>query len=631
MHAVIIAAGKATRMAPHSFITPKSLMEIESGLPIIKFVIEQLRKAGIQDIVVVVRKENSHHFNKITDGFKIVEIDCEEEFGNLYSALVGGRTINDGFLLLMSDHVFEVEMVRRILNKAEKTDKAFVLCLDKEPSLKAAEEGLKILIDGGKVAKTGKDLLPVYGIDTGIIYCGPRAISYLSEVAEKHGKNCSIKDALNLAVEKNDVDFVDVTGLLWQDVDTLEDLEKAREIYWEILRRDIAKTSDGIVSRYINRQISSRISIQLYRSGIFINPDIISITGFLIACIGGAAIILGHLIIGGLLVQASSIIDGIDGEIARLFKKPSIRGGVLDLLLDRIADIFIVIAIVVSSWPVGVLEGVASLMAAANVVLVNYATQLLEMNKVRVDAVRKIPATRDVRLIVIAICCIAGYPFLSIYYLAFMPLIYLAAGYILVLKMHEAGRGFVHRKRSWSIWPYIPAGIGIKTSINSIVQNGLRLLFAMLITHLLLPPFSDVVVIQRPIELSLGIFIPIIEASIIIYLGSKILISSGVVIEYVSLRLVERLKITSYLIREIIKDLTYLFFSAILWSYSWHFAEIPVIGPYIIKLIIPTISILIIYVVYRVTKRIYNTYREVLEEKARNIEIKSNHSYNNTQ
>jgi choline kinase/phosphatidylglycerophosphate synthase len=623
MHAVIIAAGKATRMAPHSFVTPKSLMEIESGLPIIKFVIEQLRKAGIQDIVVVVRKENSHHFNKITDGFKIVEIDYEEEFGNLYSALVGGRTINDGFLLLMSDHVFEVEMVRRILNKAEKTDKAFVLCLDKEPSLKAAEEGLKILIDGGKVAKTGKDLLPVYGIDTGIIYCGPRAISYLSGVAEKHGKNCSIKDALNLAVEKNDVDFVDVTGLLWQDVDTLEDLEKAREIYWEILKRDIAKTSDGIVSRYINRQISSRISIQLYRSGIFINPDIISITGFLIACIGGAAIILGHLIIGGLLVQASSIIDGIDGEIARLFKKPSIRGGVLDLLLDRIADIFIVIAIVVSSWPVGVLEGVASLMAAANVVLVNYATQLLEMNKVRVDAVRKIPATRDVRLIVIAICCIAGYPFLSIYYLAFMPLVYLAAGYILVLKMHEAWRGFVHRKRSWSIWPYIPAGIGIKTSINSIVQNGLRLLFAMLITHLLLPPFSDVVVIQRPIELSLGIFIPIIEASIIIYLGSKILISSGVVIEYVSLRLVERLKITSYLIREIIKDLSYLFFSAILWSYSWHFAEIPVIGPYIIKLIIPTISILIIYMVYRITKRIYNTYREVLEEKARNIESKT--------
>jgi len=623
MHAVIIAAGKATRMAPHSFVTPKSLMEIESGLPIIKFVIEQLRKAGIQDIVVVVRKENSHHFNKITDGFKIIEVDCEEEFGNLYSALVGGRTVNDGFLLLMSDHVFEVEMVRRVLDNAEKTDKAFVLCLDKEPSLKAAEEGLKILINGGKVAKAGKDLPPVYGIDTGIIYCGSRAISYFSEAVEKHGKNCSIKDALNLAVEKDDVDFVDVTGLLWQDVDTLEDLEKAREIYWEILRRDITKTSDGIVSRYINRQISSRISIQLYRSGIFINPDIISLIGFLIACLGGITIILGHLIIGGLLVQASSIIDGIDGEIARLFKKPSIRGGILDLLFDRIADIFIVIAIVVSSWPIGVLEGVASLMAAANVVLVNYATQLLETNRVRVDALRKIPATRDVRLMVVAICCIAGYPFLPIYYLAFMPLIYLAAGYVLVLKMREAERGFVHRKRSWSIWPYIPAGIGVKTSINSIVQNGLRLLFALLITHLLLPPFSDVVITQRPIELSLGIFIPIIEASIIIYLGSKILISSGVIIEYVSLRLVERLKITTYLIKGIIKDLSYLFFSAVLWSYSWHFAEIPVIGPYIIKLIIPTISFLIIYMVYRITKRIYNTYREVLEEKARNIESKS--------
>lgn len=622
MRAVIIAAGKATRMAPHSFVTPKSLMELESDLPIIKFVIGQLQKAGIKDIVLVVRSETSRHFRMLANGVKLVEIDCEEEFGNLYSALMGGKTSNDGFLLLMSDHIFELEMIRRILEKAERTDKAFVLCLDREPSRKAANEGLKILIDDGRVVRTDKDLLPIYGIDTGLIWCSPQAISYLEATIEKHGKNCSIKDALNLAVEKNEVDYVDVTGLLWQDVDTLEDLEKAREIYWEILRRDITKSSDGLVSRYINRQISTRISLQLYRAGIFINPDLISLGGFLLALLGALSIIWGQPIIGGLIIQASSIIDGIDGEIARLFKKTSKRGGALDLLLDRIADIFIVIAIAISLWPLGVFEGALSLLAAANVVLVNYSTQLLQAIGVKIDRLRKIPVTRDVRLLIIAICCIAGYPFISIYYLAFMPLIYIAAGYILLLKIHEEKRELISRKKSWRIWPYIPIGIGVRTAVNSVVQNSLRLLFALLITELLLTPFSDTVLTHRPVELTLGIIIPVIEASLIIYLGSKILISSGVIIEYAALRLVERLKITTTLIREIIKDLTYLVFAAVIWSYSWGFAEIPIIGPYITKLTIPLISVVIIYMTYRITKRIYNTYREVLEDRARQVENK---------
>jgi len=253
-------------------------------------------------------------------------------------------------------------------------------------------------------------------------------------------------------------------------------------------------------------------------------------------------------------------------------------------------------------------------------VLVNYSTQLLQAIGVKTDMLRKIPVTRDVRLLIIAICCIAGYPFISIYYLAFMPLIYIAAGCILLLKIHEEKRELISRKKSWRIWPYIPIGIGVRTAVNSVVQNSLRLLFALLITELLLTPFSDTVLTQRPVELTLGIIIPIIEASLIIYLGSKILISSGVIIEYAALRLVERLKITTTLIREIIKDLSYLFFAAVIWSYSWRFAEIPIIGLYVTKLTIPLISVVIIYMTYRITKRIYNTYSEVLEDRARQVE-----------
>jgi hypothetical protein len=92
---------------------------------------------------------------------------------------------------------------------------------------------------------------------------------------------------------------------LWHDVDTPEDLEKARRIYWDILRRDIIKSSDGIVSRYFNRQISTRISLWFYRERIFLNPDIVSLAGFLIAVIGGTLALMKQLVLGRLLVQAS--------------------------------------------------------------------------------------------------------------------------------------------------------------------------------------------------------------------------------------------------------------------------------------------------------------------------------------
>jgi len=41
---------------------------------------------------------------------------------------------------------------------------------------------------------------------------------------------------------------------------------------------------------------------------------------------------------GGLLAQLSSILDGCDGEIARLTGRGSQRGAILDATLDRLAD-----------------------------------------------------------------------------------------------------------------------------------------------------------------------------------------------------------------------------------------------------------------------------------------------------
>ncbi len=49
------------------------------------------------------------------------------------------------------------------------------------------------------------------------------------------------------------------------------------------------------------------------------------------------------LVIGGLLVQLSSIIDGCDGEVARLKLIESKYGGWFDAVMDRYADAIIIL------------------------------------------------------------------------------------------------------------------------------------------------------------------------------------------------------------------------------------------------------------------------------------------------
>ncbi len=75
-----------------------------------------------------------------------------------------------------------------------------------------------------------------------------------------------------------------------------------------------------------------------------ITPNQISFFSFALSIVGALFFFLGgyaNLLIGGMLAQISSIIDGCDGEIARLKFQTSEFGGWYDAVLDRYADAFL--------------------------------------------------------------------------------------------------------------------------------------------------------------------------------------------------------------------------------------------------------------------------------------------------
>ena len=63
---------------------------------------------------------------------------------------------------------------------------------------------------------------------------------------------------------------------------------------------------------------------------------------FMVGIMSASFLAAGHAVVGGLMVQATSVLDGVDGETARLQMRAGPRGAWLDGMLDRMVDAAIV-------------------------------------------------------------------------------------------------------------------------------------------------------------------------------------------------------------------------------------------------------------------------------------------------
>ncbi len=116
--------------------------------------------------------------------------------------------------------------------------------------------------------------------------------------------------------------------------------------HWALVRTS-GKSQDGLVSRLLNRRISRPISGLLLRLP-RIRPGHATVLTAATALAMGVALFTGSqagLIAGALLFQAASVIDGVDGEIARLTFRTSARGATLDSAIDVATNVLFLIGL----------------------------------------------------------------------------------------------------------------------------------------------------------------------------------------------------------------------------------------------------------------------------------------------
>ncbi len=114
---------------------------------------------------------------------------------------------------------------------------------------------------------------------------------------------------------------------------------RERIVAEKFLAESIRHSTSGPVARYINKRFSLPISIFLSR--LWVSPNAITAANIVIGLFSGVFVADGHrydvILLGAALFQIASIIDGCDGEVAKLTFRTSKFGQYIDSISDNLS------------------------------------------------------------------------------------------------------------------------------------------------------------------------------------------------------------------------------------------------------------------------------------------------------
>ncbi len=341
MRAVILAAGEGKRLRPY-FDGPKPLTPL-LGLSLIERNILSLRECGINNIIITTGYKAPEIKNYLGDGTRYgVSITYvykpDWKLGNGVSAFSFQQHFRNGekFILMMSDHIFGLEVLKSFIASAKNIDKEeILLAADKRlQEIFDVTECTKIQIEQNRAILLGKKIESFNAVDCGLFMGTGALLQALSQAISQ--SRYTLTDAVNILAARRQVKIHLVNGF-WADVDDICSYQYAEKM----LLDSLVPAKDGAVSRFLNRKVSLKITKLLARTGV--TPNQVTFSSFLTAVTASILFSFFHPALGGLLAQLTSIIDGVDGEIARLKFLKSNFGGLLDAIFDRYADFLIIL------------------------------------------------------------------------------------------------------------------------------------------------------------------------------------------------------------------------------------------------------------------------------------------------
>jgi len=214
MKAVVLAAGKGTRLRPLTEDKPKGMVEVD-GKPILTHCFEQLVDLDADELIVVVgylSERIIEHYGDSYEGVPITYVQQETQDGLAHALLNVREHVDDDFMLILGDNIFNAnlgDVVRR--QREERADAAFLV--EEVPYEEASRYGVCDTNDYGEITDVIEkpEEPPTNLVMTGFYTFSP-AIFHACELVQPSNRGeYEISEAIDLLIRSGRT--IDAIGL----------------------------------------------------------------------------------------------------------------------------------------------------------------------------------------------------------------------------------------------------------------------------------------------------------------------------------------------------------------------------------------------------------------------------------
>ncbi|MHC3437135.1 UTP--glucose-1-phosphate uridylyltransferase AglF [Natrialbaceae archaeon A-gly3] len=232
MQAVVLAAGKGTRLRPLTEDKPKVLVEVD-GKPLIEDVFDNLLEIGVDELIVVVgymKEKIIERYGDEYEGVPITYTHQREQLGLAHAILQAEPHIDDDFVLMLGDNVFRGNL-GDVINRQqeERADAAFLV--EEVPYEEASRYGVCDTNEYGEIVEVVEkpDEPPSNLVMTGFYTFTPAIFHACHLVQPSDRGEYELPDAIDLLIQSGrTIDAIRMDG--WRiDVGYPEDRDRAEE------------------------------------------------------------------------------------------------------------------------------------------------------------------------------------------------------------------------------------------------------------------------------------------------------------------------------------------------------------------------------------------------------------------
>lgn len=227
--AVILAAGRGSRLRPHTDDRPKCLIEID-GRTLIERQIESLAACGVSDVVAVVGYRHDVVRRVVGRRVRYVENARYYETNSLYSLWLAREELRRGAVVINSD-VLAAPLLFERLCRADAPDAVLV---DRDQA--CGVEEMRVTLEGSLVVDFGKHLPAekCHGENVGMVKFGVegggRLRECLTRLVDTGHENDWAPFAFRALARTWPLQAVATDGDPWIEIDDPDDLARARRI-----------------------------------------------------------------------------------------------------------------------------------------------------------------------------------------------------------------------------------------------------------------------------------------------------------------------------------------------------------------------------------------------------------------